>query len=754
MSTVVLAAAASPIRATVNAFAYDVFVIHAAGDESFVHGYLLPALDLPSERVLVPRTLELGRFVAEEIERGVRSSRVTLVVLSPACLADDWTMFGEQIATYASVSRNVHGVLLPLLLSDCTVPARIQALIALDFRASARERWEGEIGRLRAYLERPAILVPDVPCPYPGMRPFTERDANRFFGRDIEIERIVHRLKLGEREIFVIGASGSGKSSLAAAGLVPRLMRGVEGLPMFQVQHLRPGERPADVLAATFGEKLDDPLAAVSALLARNPPATALLLVIDQLEELFAIARYDQRRDFLTALRAIRMDPRCTTVFTLRADFYGAFLNSPLWTDRSGAINRIDLGPLSSDGLRMAIERPARGVGVYLQAELVTRLLDDTDREPGALPFLQETLYQLWNKRRRSLIALADYEAMAGSGQTGLAFAVKEHADAVLGALTGVQKPIALRILLRLVTFGEGRADTRRQQARDALRSDCEAVADFDLVLERLVDERLLTMSGYDRSGDIRVDLAHEILIQAWSTFADEIRAWRGSELRRRELEAAAAAWRARGSGDGGLLDAVELTGVLEWRKRAADRVGYSAGLSAFITASQAAQTLAVRRRRLTLAAIGLLAMMLTALLLVAWTKADEANRERRTAAELRDARAKAEERLNQKEKSDREREAAERESEAVRAQKALLDSELNKSKEELIRERDAARKAQRRAEENERIAQRAEKEALAAQVEVARAQRELQKALDKEHDRVVILEDSLGSKPVMELKK
>lgn len=366
--------------AVATLFTYDVFVIHAAEDASFVHGYLLPALGLPPERVLVPQTLELGTFIVAEIERGVRSSRVTIVVLSPACLADDWAVFGEQIAVYASVAKDIHGVLLPLLLADCDLPAHIRALVMLDFRNPARDGWESEVERLLAYFGRPTASVPNLPCPYPGMRPFATQDADRFFGRGVEVERIVHRLQRGEREIYVIGASGSGKSSLVAAGLAPRLIRGIEGLPRFHVQSLRPGEQPLDRLASALGGDLADPAAAVSQLLARRAPAASLFLIIDQLEELFAVAGDLQRRGFLAAIRALRADPRCVLVFTLRADFYGVFMNSPLWIERTGAIVRIDLEPLRSERLRMVIEQPARDVGMYFQPELVSRLLDDADR--------------------------------------------------------------------------------------------------------------------------------------------------------------------------------------------------------------------------------------------------------------------------------------------------------------------------------------------------------------------------------------
>src|SRR5678815_4934136 len=108
-------------------------------------------------------------------------------------------------------------------------------------------------------------------------------------------------------------------------------------------------------------------------------------------------------------------------------------MESPLWIERQGAISRIDLGPLGSKSLRVVIERPARDLGVYVQPELVSRLLDDAAREPGALPLLQETLFQLWGKRRERLLALADYQALSHGARTGLAFAVEKHAEFVLG---------------------------------------------------------------------------------------------------------------------------------------------------------------------------------------------------------------------------------------------------------------------------------------------------------------------------------
>jgi hypothetical protein len=158
-----------------------VFVVHAdaATDEAFVNGYLLANLGLAPERVLRLQTLELGQFITKAIERGVRSSRVTIVVLSAAYMDDHWAAFGEQLVAFANVAQDLHGVLLPLLLEDCEL-MYLQSLVKLDFQDPTREAWDAQIDRLRGYLDLPAAPDSTLACPYPGMRPFTESDAGRF----------------------------------------------------------------------------------------------------------------------------------------------------------------------------------------------------------------------------------------------------------------------------------------------------------------------------------------------------------------------------------------------------------------------------------------------------------------------------------------------------------------------------------------------------------------------------------------------
>jgi hypothetical protein len=453
----------------------------------------------------------------------------------------------------------------------------------------------------------PAALIPaaappevrlELPCPYPGMRPYTADDADHFHGRGAEIDELIGRLRAGERELCVLGPSGSGKSSLVAAGVLPRLARGVTGLGPFLVRSMRPGERPATRL----GEVLElshparTPADAVAALLVQRAPGASVLIVIDQLEELFTLADPGERERFWLAWCALRAEPRCVVVFTLRADFHGAFMESPLWHRR---LSYLSVGPLRGEALCEAIVHPARDVGVRLEPELVTQLLADAGSEPGVLPLLQETLGQLWDRRQGQTLTLADYRTLGEGERSGLAVALARRADAVLRPLPSAQEAIACRILLRLISFGEGRSDTRRQQSHTKLRAAGDDATDFDRVLHLLITARLLTVDDDEHGQEACVDLAHEVLITSWPTLAGWIQTHRGDEQRRRQLEAAATEWAKHGRGPRGLLDAIELADAEAWQRTECARgLGPSADVAALVAASWAALDQQRRRRR------------------------------------------------------------------------------------------------------------------------------------------------------------
>ena len=225
------------------AHAYDLFVVHAATDAEFVRGYLLPALNLPSSRVLLVDDLPLGSVIVAEVDRGVAQSRFTVAVLSPAYLADRWAVFGEQLASHLSVDDTR---IIPLRLTACDLPLRLNARVSLDFTDGAL--WDAQAERLRVLVQAPtpAPAPEPIACPYPGMRAFGAADVGRFFGRDPEVADLVGRLDRGERMIYVIGPSGSGKSSLVLAGLLPVIEAGSSRLGRtFVARTMRPGPPPS-----------------------------------------------------------------------------------------------------------------------------------------------------------------------------------------------------------------------------------------------------------------------------------------------------------------------------------------------------------------------------------------------------------------------------------------------------------------------------------------------------------------------------
>ena len=566
-------------------YPYDLFVAHAGADRAWVAGYLLPALGLPAARTQTRSDFRLGAPLVAEFERAVTSSRYTLLVITPAYLADEWGTFGDQLAAYAAVADQ-RDRLIPLLLAPCTLPLHIESRVSLD--CTDPDTRADEIARLRQLLDQPEPPPERIPCPYPGLVPFAEKDARFFYGRGAEIAALLDRLRV-QPFLLIVGPSGSGKSSLVFAGMLPQIPTSSFWPPgTWLVRTLRPGPHPLPALAATLEGGLDAPLAAVAALLAAHPPATRLLLLVDQFEELFTLSDPPRRNRFIAVLKTLRADARCTVLLTMRADFYADLMNSDLWPVDASA--RLEIAALHGAGLRQAIEAPAAAVGVYLETGLVEALLADAADEPGVLPLLQETMVLLWGQLQRRLVPLAAYQHLGADGRSGLAVAMATRADATLAALPAAQQTLARRIFLRLVQFGEGRTDTRRQQ----LVSDLDSVGDDPVLLEKtltyLADNRLLTLGGGEKGQGRTVDIAHEALIAGWPILSGWLQQRRDAEQTRRRLEAKAAEWVHLGRGAGGLLDETELPEAERWLASAdAADLGYDESLSALVQASRAA---------------------------------------------------------------------------------------------------------------------------------------------------------------------
>ena len=435
-------------------------------------------------------------------------------------------------------------------------------------------------------------------CPYPGMVPFAAKDAAYFYGRDDEISRMVQLLRR-QRFLMVIGPSGSGKSSLVYAGLLPALAKSryfTEGY--WLIRPMRPGPQPTEALAKVLGaEDTQDQFDpdTVDTLLKLNPPAERLLLLVDQFEEVFTQADKDERARFIAELQALRAPDNCALILTLRADFYPDLMNSYLWPVDSS--QRIEVAPLRGQALRVAIEQPAANVGVRIEESLINQLLIDAADEPGVLPLLQETMGLLWEEMEQRSLSLDAYQQLSrqaglddNGDLSGLAVAIAMKADSTLLELSPSQQAIARRIFLRLIQFGEGRADTRRQQPVSALRAATDEPDELEHTLEHLTDNRLLTRSGGDEQHPSAVDISHESLINGWSRLQDWAEERREAEQIRRRLEGKATEWVRLGKGTGGLLSDVELPEAEHWLASAdAADLGFDETLPELVTASQQA---------------------------------------------------------------------------------------------------------------------------------------------------------------------
>lgn len=582
---------------------YDLFIVYATDDLEWVEGSLIPALGISSERILTQELVRPGAEKVTEFERAVTSSRYTLLILSPAFLADTWTMYIASLASYSRVYSE-RDRLLPLRLKPCHIPLWIDAL-KLSFDCTVQSHRNAEIARLRQVLNQPEPPSLPRPCPYPGMRPFREDESHYFFGRDRDIQTLLDHLH-NFPFVTIIGTSGSGKSSLVFAGLIPALKDG----KLYQTQHwricsMRPGETPFTTLQNLLGSDLSNPKDAVKNTLFIPPGAQKLLIVVDQFEELFILSesKEEEINRFQEILQHLIKIPDCLVVLTVRMDFYADLTRYPLlWKEIQQ--HRQEIVPLDHAGLRDAILKPAEQVGVFVETALVERLVADAAGEPGVLPLVQETLSLLWQGLERRFLPLHAYETLSRSNElfgvpnegqlTGLQVAIARHADTTLNTLNETQQQIARRIFLRLVHFGEGRPDTRRQQPVKALHSTVGSPQEFNHTLEQLTVHRLLTRSGEEQTDEGYVDIAHDALIDGWPTLKDWIQKWKEAEQVKRRLEEKVAEWE-RLDRKGSLLDEKTFPEAEAWiHGPDAIILGYRSNLIEFIEDSRKA----IERRR------------------------------------------------------------------------------------------------------------------------------------------------------------
>jgi hypothetical protein len=515
------------------------------------------------------------------IERGILNADYFVFCLSPASIRSK--VARDELLT----ARQHNKPIFAIMLEDC--------LGELSDKEFARREGFADIGwlpslhiinftqpdtygdRLRELTQSlPGYALPDgyyleqidpseLPNPFRGLEAFLEVDAPYFAGREDSVQDILLHLQdvTKPRLLAVVGASGSGKSSLVQAGVIPAMRR---VLPFWETLIIKPGENPLNELADRLHERrgaeadstrdrlrgqvsaLDD---ITADLMQGKPEAARFVLVIDQFEELFTLTSIDQRQQVLDALlyAVHRSQGRVQVLLTMRADFFDRLSAVPELAQlvRQNLDIATDMTP---DQLRRSIETPARQVSVSYDEGLVEQILEDVRSQPGSLPLLQYALKELFERKVGRRMTREAYDSLGG-----VRGALATRAEAIYTALDPIQKETLRRVLLRLVDVGDETV-TRRRVAQ----SDLQFVDVMDgiaqSVLDRLTDPeaRLLVGSApvddEDPTNDglIFYEVSHEALLTHWARLANWIAENRGDLRFSSDILALAKAW--EGAGD------------------------------------------------------------------------------------------------------------------------------------------------------------------------------------------------------------
>ncbi|MDJ0752143.1 MAG: protein kinase [Ardenticatenaceae bacterium] len=437
----------------------------------------------------------------------------------------------------------------------------------------------------RQALTQPGLLLPlpaapvlEIDNPYKGLQAFAASDARLFFGREEMVARLHDRFQAGERFVAVIGPSGSGKSSLVRAGLVPAL-RQEKNSPWFTIDMI-PGSHPFEELElalqrvavrtypSLLPEMKGDERGIVRAVRKVVPDeGSPLLLVIDQFEEIFTLVE-DPRlaQQFVRGLQVALADRRSPLrlVITLRADFYDRVLLMPDFSELVRTQTEV-VTPMRAEELARTIRRPAALTGVVVEADLVTQMIADVTEQPGSLPLLQYSLAELYRRRQDGALTAELYRAFGG-----ISGAIGRRAEEIFGALKPGEQEAVKQLFLRLVTLGEGVEDTRRRVRQAELTNlDGQEAADISRAIQTFGEERLLSFDRDVLNREPTVEVAHEALLREWPRLRGWLQESREDVRRQRELAAAAGQWAKSGGEESYLLRGSRLATFEAWRETA-----------------------------------------------------------------------------------------------------------------------------------------------------------------------------------------
>jgi WD40 repeat protein/serine/threonine protein kinase len=395
------------------------------------------------------------------------------------------------------------------------------------------------------------------PNPYKGLNAFQEEDAANFYGRETTIQRLLDSFRdEKKRFLALIGASGSGKSSLIRAGLIPELRNGsLPGSENWYITTMVPGSDPFQALTEAllrvavnapkgWGDQLSQRIDGLHTLLSTiMPEADAeLVLFIDQFEEVFTLSDSEEmRQQFLGALYYALVAPnsqsRLRLIVTLRADYYDRPLNYVEFGELLRQNTEVVL-PLSERDLEAAIRRPIEDNYGLIADNLVSAILEEVRHQPGALPLVQYALTRMYELASDNTLNIGLYEDIGG-----VSGALAQSASRIYTTLPENRQTIARQLFMRMVALGDAEKATRRRMLWSDLVSGIADRQSADYVINTFGSHRLLTLDNDAVTRAPTVDIAHEALIEKWDKFQHWIQENRGDLMRRQQLSRAVDEW-------------------------------------------------------------------------------------------------------------------------------------------------------------------------------------------------------------------
>jgi WD40 repeat protein len=494
------------------------------------------------------------------------------------------------------------------------------------------------------------IVEPDF-SPYQGLFTFQIKDAPFFFGRENFTNQLVEAVQR-QPLVVITGASGSGKSSVVFAGLIPQLHR----LGKWHDISFRPGDRPLMALAGTLIQilepelsqseripkirtlaqylwKFPDGLRDILDEIFKKYPDQTILLIIDQFEELYSLCQNRKEQNVFVdrLLKIVNLKINLRIVITIRADFLEQAYSHRKFTDALQYLGTHILGPMNAEEKQRAIVLPAQTMGVKIEKGLTQQIIKDS---AGNLPLLEFALTQLWEKQKDSILTHAVYEEIGGAEQ-----ALTRYAEIIYNQLNEEEKERVQRIFLFLVGLAEGTKPTRRLATRSEIGEE-----NWDLV-SHLGTTRLVNCDRHPQNGEATAEIVHEALIEGW----ERLRHWLEDNRRflnwRQRTESALKQWKATNQDEGALLRGAPLTEAETWlQERPLEVLG---DLRLFIELSlelrikeQQERQRAIQRTIMGITGFSIVAVILAGIAGVGWYQAQT----RQTNAEIRALASKSKE--------------------------------------------------------------------------------------------------------------